>query len=86
MRIKTMQRTFSTLRKIMSKANEIKLDALDQDISQLQVVMEELHSIKDNEEADSFAQKVSRGLEDKFEELVYMDKIHDSLDKKLNEI
>jgi len=37
MRIKTMQRSFSTLGKLIRKARKIKLDSLNEDIGNLQL-------------------------------------------------
>lgn len=44
MRIKTLQRTFSTLGKLVKKARKIKLDALNEDIANLQLKISQMES------------------------------------------
>ncbi|CAK56731.1 unnamed protein product (macronuclear) [Paramecium tetraurelia] len=74
MRIKTMQRTFSTLCKLLKKGKKIKMDSLCEDISNL--------NIKLAQEADKERQQQ---LENKQEEYENQNDIYNSIKKKVYE-
>ena len=79
MRIKTMKRSFSTLNKLIKKAKKIKIDSLTEDIQNLQL---KISSQQCNEEQ---LKDLKIYLSEKYEELNYLDKIHNSMKRKIFE-
>lgn len=74
MRIKTMQRTFSTLCKLLKKGKKIKTDSLCEDISNLKIILAQ--------EQDKEKQAL---LENKLEEFEHLDAVYNSIKKRVYE-
>ncbi|CAD8156657.1 unnamed protein product [Paramecium octaurelia] len=75
MRIKTMQRTFSTICKLLKKGKKIKIDSLCEDISNLNIKLAQ-------EQLDKERQQL---LENKYEEYENQNEIYNSIKKKVYE-
>lgn len=77
MRIKTIERTFSTLSKLIQKAQKIKLDGINEDLANLCIKINdigmELQKIKDLQEIYDL----------KKEEINHIDSVFESINKKL---
>lgn len=80
MRIKTIERTFSTLSKLAEKAAKIKLDGLNEDLANLFLkindIGEEITKIKELQEIYSL----------KKEEINHIEAVYDSVTKRLREV
>ena len=82
MRIKTLQRTFSTIRKIMQKAFDRKLSFLDQDITYLHMVDFELKSIANNpsnqspEEQEYVVNEIQQRIQESHEQVSHLEQIY----------
>lgn len=80
MRIKTIERTFSTLSKLAEKASRIKLDGLNEDLANLFLkindIGEEITKIKDLEEIYLL----------KKEEINHIEVVYESVSRKLREV
>lgn len=94
MRIKTMQRTFSTIGKLIKKGRKIKLDSLNEDIANLQLRLFQMNEKDHGEKYEDEDQKKSIKLEkdtckemysDKMDEIEHVDEIYYSVKKKLYE-
>lgn len=77
MRIKTIERTFSTLSKLIQKAQKIKLDGINEDLANLCIKINdigmELQKIKNLQEIYDL----------KKEEINHIDSVFESINKKL---
>ncbi|KAL4442869.1 hypothetical protein ABPG74_010758 [Tetrahymena malaccensis] len=82
MRIKTMQRSFSTLGKLIRKARKIKLDSLNEDIANLQLKINQMQSL--NSKGSEF-QDYKTMYTDKIEEITHVEEVYESMKKKLYE-
>lgn len=80
MRIKTMQRSFSTLGKLIRKARKIKLDSLNEDIANLQLKINEMVSA---DEAKTGIQQYRTMYADKIEEITHVEEVYESMKRKL---
>ena len=82
MRIKTIQRTFSTLGKLCKKAKKIKLDSLNEDIANVQIKTHQLLYSK-HEKDQAELKDFNKMYQDKTEELQHLEDIYSSLKKRL---
>lgn len=77
MRIKTIERTFSTLSKLIEKAQKIKLDGINEDLANLCIKINdigmEVQKIKELQEIYDL----------KKEEINHIDAVFESINKKL---
>lgn len=80
MRIKTIERTFSTLSKLIEKAQKIKVDGINEDIANLSIKINDIGI-----EADKLQEL--QGIYDlKKEEITHIEAVFDSVNKKLREV
>ena len=91
MRIKTMQRTFSTIGKLIKKGRKIKLDSLNEDIANLQMRLfqmneQELGQDEDQKKLIKLKKDTCKEMySDKMDEIEHVDEIYYSVKKKLYE-
>lgn len=80
MRIKTIERTFSTLSKLIEKAQKIKLDGINEDLANLCIKINDIgmeaQKIKELQEIYDL----------KKEEINHIDSVFESINKKLREV
>ncbi|EGR31925.1 leucine rich repeat protein [Ichthyophthirius multifiliis] len=85
MRIKTMQRSFSTLGKLIRKAMKIKLDSYNEDIANIQLKLWQLQSQFNNLKEDIEIQKYQTMKTEKLEEIGNLEQIYEEMKRKLYE-
>lgn len=80
MRIKTIERTFSTLNKLIEKAQKIKLDGINEDLANLCIKVNdigmEVQKIKELKEIYDL----------KKEEINHIESVYESVNKKLRDV
>ncbi len=80
MRIKTIERTFSTLSKLIEKAQNIKLDGINEDLANLCIKINDIGM-----EAQKI-KELSEIYDLKKEEINHIESVFDSLNKKMREV
>ena len=77
MRIKTIERHFSTLSKLIKKAADIKIDSLNEDLENINVKLRD---------PEGYTEEIEEGYRLRVEELLHVKEVNNSIKKKLLEI